>query len=155
MSASESKKRCEMLNKDFVKVLQQLGWLTQGQPAQVRSALDNAERHLTAVLEPLIDRDAILCTDSASVHQKFAHLAGVTHRPTNVSQGIGVLEGACHIQNVNVCDSRPKAWMRRFQGVATDYLERYLGWRRLLERYRHTLSPANCLQRALGRCLSQ
>ncbi|MBC7547226.1 MAG: hypothetical protein H7224_01080 [Polaromonas sp.] len=106
-----------MLNKDFVKVLQQFGWLTQGQPAQVRSALDNAERHLTALLDPLIDRDAILCTDGAHVHQKFARLACVTHRPTNVSQGIGVVEGAFHIQNVNACDSRLQAWMRRFQGV--------------------------------------
>ena len=145
-----------MLNKDFVNVLQQLGWLAQGQPAQVKSALDNAERHLTAVLEPLIDRDAIfLCTDGAHVHQKFARLAGVTHRSTNVSQGIKVVEGAFHIQNVNACDSRLQTWMRRFHGGAIDYLERYLGWRRLLERYRHAISPDNCLQRALGRCLLQ
>ena len=113
--------------------------------------------HLTAVLEPLTARDAILCTNGAHVHQKFARLAGVTHRPTNVSQGIKVVEGAFHIQNVNVnvCDSRLQAWMRRFQGVATKYLARYLGWRRIVERYRHTLSPSNCLQEALGQCPSQ
>ena len=100
--------------------------------------------HLTAVLEPLTARDAILCTNGAHVHQKFARLAGVTHRPTNVSQGIKVVEGAFHIQNVNASDSRLQAWMRR-----------YLGWRRLLERCRQPMSPANCLQGELGRCPSQ
>jgi hypothetical protein len=41
--------------------------------------------------------------------------------------------------------------MRRFHGVATKYLEHYLGWRRLIERYRDTISPALCLNEAAGR----
>ncbi len=111
--------------------------------------------HITAVLEPLIDRDAILCTDGARVYRKFARLTGITHRPINVSKGIRVVEGAFHIQNVNAYDSRLKGWMRRFHGVATKYLESYLGWRRMLERYRNTISPADCLREAVGRCPSQ
>ncbi|MBB5203962.1 hypothetical protein HNQ51_001255 [Inhella inkyongensis] len=42
--------------------------------------------------------------------------------------------GAWHIQNVNAYYSRHKTWIRRFQGVATYYLENYLGWYRALDR---------------------
>lgn len=112
-------------------------------------------RHITAVLQPLVDKDAILCTDGARVYQTFARLTGITHRPINVSQGIRVVDGAFHIQNVNAYDSRLKEWIRRFHGVATKYMENYLGWRRMLERYRQNISPRACLCEALGRFSSQ
>ena len=125
-----------------------------GQTADFR--LDKLDaQHITAVLEPLIDKDAILCTDGARVYQTFARLTGITHRPINVQQGIRVVDGAFHIQNVNAYDSRLKGWMQRFHGVATKYLESYLGWRRMLERYRNTLSITDCLREALGRARSQ
>jgi hypothetical protein len=41
--------------------------------------------------------------------------------------------------------------MKRFHGVATKYLENYLGWRRMLERYRQRLSAGICRREALGR----
>ena len=65
------------------------------------------------------------------------------------------MNGAFHIQNVNAHDSRIKGWMRRFHGVALKYLESYFGWRRMLERYRNTLSTADCLREALGRARLQ
>jgi transposase-like protein len=111
--------------------------------------------HITAVLRPLVDKDAILCTDGARVYQTVARTLGLTHRAINVQQGIRVIEGAFHIQNVNAYDSRLKQWMGRFHGVATKYLENYLGWRRMLERYRQSISPTACLYEALGRCPSQ
>jgi len=40
--------------------------------------------------------------------------------------------------------------MRRFHGVATKYLNHYLGWRRLLERYRSELNRLICLKEAQG-----
>jgi len=49
-----------------------------------------------------------------------------------------------HIQNVNAYDSRLKAWMKHFNGVATKYLESYLGWMRLLDREKN-LTPAQLL----------
>jgi hypothetical protein len=33
-----------------------------------------------------------------------------------------------------------RAWMRRFNGVATRYLDSYLGWRRMIERLDATIS---------------
>ena len=52
----------------------------------------------------------------------------------NLSAGIRVIAGVDHVQNVNAYDRRLKGRMRRFHGVATQYLENYLGWRRWLER---------------------
>ena len=53
------------------------------------------------MLRPLIDPDAILCSDGANVYKTFAREAGVTHRPVNVQRGRRVLDGVFHILNVN------------------------------------------------------
>lgn len=125
-----------------------------GQTADFR--LDKLDAvHVIAVLRPLIDRDAILCTDSAGVYKAFARATGIMHRTINVQRGKRVVDEVFHIQNVNAYDSRLKNWMRRFHGVATKYLDHYLGWRRLLERYRENISPIHCLQEATGRFTSQ
>ena len=101
-------------------------------------------QHIAAVLRPLVEPDAILCTDGAAVYKAVSRTLGLTHRPINVQQGIRVREGSFHIQNVNAYDARLKAWLRRFHGVATKYLAHYLGWRRLLERYRQNITSIDC-----------
>lgn len=121
-----------------------------GQMADFKLAKLDA-RHVEAILTPLVDRDAILCTDSAGVYATFARRTGMTHRTINVRQGRRVCEGAFHIQNINAYDSRLKGWMMRFHGVATKYLENYLGWRRMLERYKTGITPWLCLKEAVGR----
>ena len=125
-----------------------------GQTADFRLEKIDAS-HIADVLRPLVDKDAILCTDGARVYQTVARTLGLTHRAINVQQGIRVIDGAFHIQNVNAYDSRLKQWMGRFHGVASKYLENYLGWRRMLERYRQNISPTACLCEALGRFPSQ
>lgn len=51
---------------------------------------------------------------------------------------------------MNTYDSRLKNWMILFHGVATKCLTNYLGWRRLLERYKTQLNPLICLGESLG-----
>jgi transposase-like protein len=123
-----------------------------GQTADFQLAkLDAA--HVMAKLQPLVDRDAILCTDSAGVYAAFARATGIAHRPINIRQGPRIVDGVFHIQNVNAYDSRLKGWMRHFHGVATKYLENYLGWRRMLERYKNTITASTCLAEAVGQPL--
>jgi transposase-like protein len=110
--------------------------------------------HIGERLRPLIDVDAILCSDSAAVYAHFAKAEGIAHRPVNPSRKRRV-DGPFHIQNVNAYDSRLKGWMIPFHGVATKYLTHYLGWRRLLERYKAQLNPLICLKEALGRAATQ
>ncbi len=69
-----------------------------------------------------------------------SHIQPVLSTHQAVSARKPRVRGAFHIQNVNAYDSRLKTWMIRFHGVATKYLKNYLGWRRLLERYRE-LTP--------------
>lgn len=103
--------------------------------------------HVRLALEPLVDPDAVLCTDGAAVYRTFAKTTRIAHQALPLRRSR--VRGAFHIQHVNAYDSRLKGWMRRFHGVATRYLEQYLGWRRLLERYK-TLTPQDCLLEAWG-----
>ena len=111
--------------------------------------------HVREVLFPLIDRESVLCTDGASVYAAFARECGITHQVVQAKPGRRIRGGAFHIQNVNAYHSRLKNWMARFHGVATKYLVNYLGWRRMLERYKQSIRPADCLQEAVGRPLQQ
>lgn len=109
--------------------------------------LDGA--HVSEVLKPLIDPDAVLCTDSAAVYHGFARAEGITHRRSNLRQKRRT-DGAFHIQNVNAYHARLKGWLYPFHGVATKYLANYLGWRRLLERYGDQINPLIFLKESLG-----
>lgn len=110
-------------------------------------------RHVREALSPLIDHESVLCTDGASVYAAFARDCGITHQVVQAKPGRRIRGGAFHIQNVNAYHSRLKNWMARFHGVATKYLVNYLGWRRMLERYKYAIQPAYCLQEAVGRPL--
>ena len=106
--------------------------------------------HVSAVLKPLLAQDAILCTDSSKALAAAAKDIGVTHHPVNLSAGVRV-DGPWHVQNVNAYHSRLKNWLRRFKGVATQYMDSYLGWFRTIDRSPATgLKPAQWLTMAVG-----
>jgi hypothetical protein len=94
----------------------------------------DSKAELVAALKPLLPVDTILCTDGSSALAAAAKAIGVTHRPVNLSAGKRIIAGVYHVQNVNAFDSRLKTWIRRFQGVATQHLDSYLGWFRALGR---------------------
>lgn len=97
--------------------------------------LDHANtEEIAKVISPLIDKDVLLCSDGNRIYSAFANALGITHKVINASAGEHIKEAAYHIQNVNAYDSRLKNWMRHFNGVATKYLESYLGWMRMLDR---------------------
>lgn len=98
-----------------------------------------------AHLVPLLAQDALLCTDTASAYGVIARQVGIRHEPLNISAGERVRDKVFHIQNVNAYDSRLKAWMRPFNGVATRYLHNYLGWRRMIESLAETINPTAIL----------
>lgn len=105
--------------------------------------------NVAAALKPILPKDTILCTDGSATLAAAARELGVTHRPVNLSAGIRVVAGVYHVQNVNAYDSRLKGWMRRFQGVATKYLDSYLGWFRAIDRScGESLRPAALLAMA-------
>lgn len=95
---------------------------------------------IAAVLEPVVAKDAVLVSDGRAAYAQFANARGIRHVGLVTSRG-EYTYGSYHIQNVNGYISRLKAWLRRFNGVATKYLDSYLGWRRMIERGGENLDP--------------
>ncbi len=105
---------------------------------------------LAEVLTPLLDSDAILCSDGHPSYQAFSRESGMSHRPVNLAAGYRVIDKAFHVQNVNAYDSRLKGWMLRFHGVATKYLDHYLGWQRWLDSHTKVMNPRQFLIEVTG-----
>jgi hypothetical protein len=103
-----------------------------------------------AVLEPILDPDAVLCADGSAVYVALATPLHMAHQPVNLSAGIRVVDHAFPLQNVNAYDGRLKGWWYRFHGVGTQYLPNDLGWRRCLERFSGILTPELFLGQACG-----
>ena len=105
---------------------------------------------LIQALKPRIHSDAILCTDGSAAMAAAADELRVQHEPLNLRAGERV-RGPWHIQNVNAYHGRIKSWIAKFRGVATDYLENYLGWFRALDRVsKSRLKVAPMLALAVG-----
>ena len=103
---------------------------------------------LTAALKPVLDVDVLLVNDANPTYSAFCHAEGISHEVVNLSQGHRV-NGAYHVQNVNLYHSRFKQWIEHFHGVATKNLPNHLGWRRAFEQ-RRQLAPETLLNLALG-----
>jgi transposase-like protein len=110
---------------------------------------DRSTRSIAAVLEPLVAKTAVLVSDGAQTYRKFAADAGLAHIGLNLSAGERTC-GIYHIQNVNNYCGRLKGWMDRFRGVATKYLDSYLGWHRINDRAGDTLDARRMLAAAWG-----
>ncbi len=110
---------------------------------------DRSMRSIATVLEPVVAKSAVLVSDGAGAYRAFADKAGIPHVQLNLSQGEHAW-GIYHVQNVNSYCSRLKGWMRRFNGVATKYLDSYLGWHRTNDREGDTLSASRMLAAACG-----
>ncbi|MBN6743080.1 IS1595 family transposase [Acidithiobacillus sp. MC6.1] len=104
---------------------------------------------LTDALRPVMGSDAILSTDGNAAYWTVA-------KELEVKAGYFISSyhgkggnGTWHVQSVNRYDAHLKGWMARFKGVATKYLANYLGWRRLLDRFKDNLTPQQFLFHAL------
>ncbi|ARU57005.1 IS1595 family ISPna2 group transposase [Oleiphilus messinensis] len=84
-------------------------------------------------LKPIVESDSVFCTDGASWYKTFAEKEKIAHHRLIALDKNRIIGKEFHIQNVNNYISRLKTWMKRFNGVGTDYLENYLGWMRLFE----------------------
>lgn len=90
-------------------------------------------QQLNDELKGKIEKDIVLCSDGFKAYIKFAQGNDLIHKRLNVAAGVKVIDKVFHIQNVNAYHSRLKEWLQRFHGVATKYLDNYLGWFRFLD----------------------
>jgi len=84
-----------------------------------------------------IEKDSIFCSDGYKSYIQFAQNNDLVHKRLNLSSGVRVIDKVFHIQNVNAYHSRLKNWINKFHGVATKYLDHYLGWFRLIDTSRN------------------
>lgn len=107
---------------------------------------------IDAVIGGFIHPTALLCTDTATNYKKFAKIKGLQHETINARQKQLVKKGIYHVQNVNNFHSRLKTWIKRFQGVATKYLDNYLYWFRWLEIDKHLAFEKQVEQMLISAC---
>ena len=94
---------------------------------------------LVSQLEGHILAGSTLCIDAHLAHESLADKLSLTAKMLVSSAGQRVKEGIYHTQTVNAYHSELKRWIDGFfKGVATKYLQRYLGWKRYLKT--HTFS---------------
>ena len=111
---------------------------------------DRSEAAVRPVLEGKLSKDNTLqCMDGDKALIAFAGAEGIECELIIASKGEHVHENVLHIQNVNAYGSRFKQWLNRFNGVATKYLQSYLGWRRWLERDEDVITQKNAFAAAL------
>lgn len=85
------------------------------------------------VMGNLLHKEVVLCTDSATNYKSFAKELEINHEVINIRKDGYVKKGIYHIQHVNHYHRELKEWLKRFDGVATRYLDNYLFWHRFLE----------------------
>lgn len=109
-----------------------------------RSAAD-----IGPVLMPRLSKDSMLMTDGASAYKTLGKNHGVAVKSV-VATKKHKTSGLEHINNVNAYDMRLKGWMFPFKGVATKYLQSYLGWHRWLDGDKKHGKAKRLLKAAIG-----
>ncbi len=107
-------------------------------------------RSVTAVLGGVVTSENQLCCDGGKAIVSFARKAEIPCCILPKPGGPRPEAPNLHINNVNAYHGRLKEWLRPFHGVATKYLDRYLGWRRTIEAVGNDPAPQDWLQSALG-----
>lgn len=114
------------------------------------------DRTVNSIVKALglsIDGDNITCIDGGpSLRGGLKHL-DVSCRVIPAGRRAHGKNPLFHIQNAYL--GRLKGWLQRFNGVATKYLQNYLGWRRILEYPDELTTPTRFVSNAMSRRLYQ
>lgn len=104
--------------------------------------------NVATVLEPILEKDALLVTDASTIYPPCAKSLGISHEALNASAGERV-RGELHIQTANSRHEGLKTLLRRHRGIATKYLGSYLNWFEMVGA-KIKSTPRDCLNAALG-----
>ena len=110
--------------------------------------LDRAS--VSAALDGVVTADNQLCCDGGKAIVGFARKAQIPCCILPAPGGPRREAPNLHINNVNGYHGRLKEWLRPFHGVATKYLDHYLGWRRTVEALGAGAQQQPWLQSAIG-----
>jgi transposase-like protein len=105
---------------------------------------------VTAALGGVVTPANQLCCDGGKAIVSFARKAKIPCCILPKPGGPRPEAPNLHINNVNGYHSRLKEWLRPFHGVATEYLDHYLGWRRTVEAFGDDVRRQDWLAAAMG-----
>jgi transposase-like protein len=105
---------------------------------------------VTAALGGVVTPDNQLCCDGGKAIVSFARKAKIPCCILPKPGGPRPEAPNLHINNVNGYHGRLKEWLRPFHGVATEYLDHYLGWRRIVEALGDDAGQQDWLRAAVG-----
>ena len=105
---------------------------------------------VTAALAGVVTSTNDLCCDGGKAIISFARDAKIPCHILPSPGGPSSEAPNLHINNVNGYHGRLKEWLRPFHGVATKYLDHYLGWRRAVEALGAAAQPEAWLRGAVG-----
>lgn len=90
---------------------------------------------LSKALSPLLTADSVLCTDGNLSYRTIVQELefDIEHKRLIRLDNQYVIDGVYHIQTLNNYIKRWRAWLSRFCGVGTAYLDHYLAWFRFME----------------------
>jgi ISXO2-like transposase domain len=114
----------------------------------VLAKLDRAS--VSAVLAGVVTPENQLCFDGGRAIVSFARKAKIPCCILPKPGGPRPEAPNLHINNVNGYHSRLKEWLRPFHGVATEYLDHYLSWRRTIEAFGSDPKRQDWLCSAIG-----
>jgi len=86
---------------------------------QARPAFDDIEQPIAQRMSS----DAVLCTDGMKAYGKFSREYGVERKNIKETD-----ERSYHIQGINALHHEIKDWLREFRGIASKYIDTYLGY---------------------------
>ncbi|PIY02532.1 MAG: hypothetical protein COZ21_13675 [Bacteroidetes bacterium CG_4_10_14_3_um_filter_31_20] len=85
------------------------------------------------LLDKVNKKKTTLCTDAHPTYYGWSGDHDIPHYWIIASKGEHTYKGIYHVQNINSHNSRFETWFRRFNGVASKYLNNYLGYFELME----------------------
>jgi hypothetical protein len=107
--------------------------------------------HIEGVIGKYIDNSNELCTGSLSAYVSYSNMKRIKHhRMVGISEK---LNGEHNLKNVIEFIDRLKEWILIFRGVATKYLNNYLGWHKFLEavNYDNKMSSVEVVLRSISK----
>jgi len=100
-------------------------------------------------LKPRLGDDILLCSKSNEVYSKFTRENHIRHGALQWAKGEHVRKDIVHIKNATAYQQRLREWIYgHFRGVATKYMDNYLGWLRELQEFKEPIEPLIILLRA-------
>lgn len=95
-----------------------------------------------------VSADSLVCSDLKPEYQEYTKSEKLRHGKLQLSKGETVIKDIVHLKNVQNYEAELNNWLRRFRGVASKYLDTYLGWYRNLDEFNLQLPKRTLLLRA-------